>query len=384
MVGGEVLLRNLVLVLAGPELLIGFLRREERIEAVYLERKLDAVLEAVRQVLEACDLLAGDIGALLLSREALGRAHRVHGRALSGEEMRILRDDGVLLVELQRADVGGAELVEEVQRTAEEADVSPDRLTAGKTGDGLITDGLEDRRGEVLLCRTLVDQRLDISLCEDAAAGRDRINRLIVLCVLIEAGGVCLQKIRHLINEGAGAAGADAVHPLLDVSIFKINDLGVLTAELDRDVCLRAASLNRGGDGDDLLYERDSEMRRKRQSARTGDGRRDLEIAELLIGLPDQSAGCGLDFCVMTLIVGEKKIVVLVENRNLYGCRTDINAKRICMFTHVLSFSVVCYFLFISSNQRIKRIIRLIELIDKQHIRETVPMRSCGFGRRSI
>ena len=42
----------------------------------------------------------------------------------------------------------------------------------------------------------------------------------------------------HLINKGAGTASADTVHSLLNIPALKINDLGILAAQLDRNIRL--------------------------------------------------------------------------------------------------------------------------------------------------
>ena len=112
-----------------------------------------------------------------------------------------------------------------------------DRFSAGKTADGLIHHSLEDGGRKILLGGSLVDQWLNVSLCKYTAACGNRIDGVITLGILIEAGSVCLQKARHLIDERAGSAGADAVHPLLD-AVGKVDDLGVLAAKFDGYVCL--------------------------------------------------------------------------------------------------------------------------------------------------
>ena len=48
----------------------------------------------------------------------------------------------------------------------------------------------------------------------------------------IKARSIGLDKGCHLINEGTGSSGADAVHPLLHIVIFKIYDLCVLASKL--------------------------------------------------------------------------------------------------------------------------------------------------------
>ena len=79
-----------------------------------------------------------------------------------------------------------------MQRTSEERYVSADRLAAGETADGLVYDCLEDRGGEVLTGSPIVDQRLDIGFREYAAAGSDRVDRLIIFCIFIQTGSIRL------------------------------------------------------------------------------------------------------------------------------------------------------------------------------------------------
>ena len=79
-----------------------------------------------------------------------------------------------------------------MQRTAEERYVSADRFSAGKTADGLVYNRLKNRGCKVLTGRAVVDQRLDIGLCEHAAAGSDRVDRLIILCIFIQTGSIRL------------------------------------------------------------------------------------------------------------------------------------------------------------------------------------------------
>ena len=106
--------------------------------------------------------------------------------------MRVRRVDGGLVRELQRANERRLELRQEVQRSAEERDVAADRLAAGKARDGLVDDCLKDGYGKVRLGRPLVDERLDIRFSENAAAGRNRLDRFVIRRIFIESGRVCL------------------------------------------------------------------------------------------------------------------------------------------------------------------------------------------------
>ena len=64
-----------------------------------------------------------------------------------------------------------------------------------------------------------------------------------------------MQQGRHLVNKGTGAAGTHAVHAFLQ-SAGKVDDLGILTAQLDGHIRLGVAALQRRGDGHHLLHER--------------------------------------------------------------------------------------------------------------------------------
>ncbi len=44
----------------------------------------------------------------------------------------------------------------------------------------------------------------------------------------------------HLVDKRSGTTGTDTVHTLFDVAALKVNDLGVLTAELDGNIGLRS------------------------------------------------------------------------------------------------------------------------------------------------
>lgn len=109
------------------------------------------------------------------------------------------------------------------------------------------------------------------SVREHAATRRDRVQGLVVLGVIVEAGGVGVEQRGHLVDECAGAARARTVHALFG-SGLQVRDLGVLAAELDDDVGLRVFLVDRAGLGDDLLDERHVQVVGERQAAGTGDG----------------------------------------------------------------------------------------------------------------
>ncbi len=78
---------------------------------------------------------------------------------------------------------------------------------------------------------------------------------MIIFGIFIQARSVCLQKRGHLIDERAGSAGTDTVHPLFHIAAFKINDFGVFAAQFDCNVRNGSKFLKGSGNRDDFLYE---------------------------------------------------------------------------------------------------------------------------------
>ena len=149
--------------------------------------------------------------------------------------------------------------------------MSTDRLTAGKTTDRLVDNGLKDRSGEIFTGCAFVDQGLDICLGKYTASGSNRVDCFIIFGKFIQAGCIRLDEGRHLVDERTGTAGTDSVHTLLNVTAFEVDDLGIFAAELDRNICLWCIMLQSSRYRDYLLYKRNSKMFGKGQSAGTGD-----------------------------------------------------------------------------------------------------------------
>lgn len=70
----------------------------------------------------------------------------------------------MLVIQLQGTDKGSLQLIQKVKGTTEKCNMAANRLAAGKTGNGLVYNCLENGSGKILLSGTIVDQRLDISL----------------------------------------------------------------------------------------------------------------------------------------------------------------------------------------------------------------------------
>ena len=297
------------------EFLILSLAMEERVHTLDLGIHLDAVTE-------------------LLDERRDGYSFRVLRAVQTGadrrEEMAVLRLDDLITLQMEGTDEGLAELRHEVKRAAKEGDVTTDRLALCEAGDGLVDDRLEDRRREILARRTLVDQRLDIRLCEDTTACGDRVDHLITGGEIVETGRVGMKEGGHLVNEGARTAGTDAVHALVDPTL-EIYDFCVLAAELDGDVRIRTVVLERGCDRDDFLTEENMHVLAQRQSTRTGDDRREADFTQRLLRFLENICQRALDIRVMTAVVREQKLFRLIEDGDLYGCRTNVDSESILL-----------------------------------------------------
>ena len=175
-----------------------------------------------------------------------------HGGAARHKQVSVLGHDTVLLVQVEREVEAVTQLGEVLQRAAQEGDVAANGTAARQARDGLGHDGLEDGSGDVLGAGALVEQRLHVGLGKYAAAAGDGIDGGGVGRELVEAARVGVQQGCHLVDERARAAGAGAVHALLD-AVVKVDDLGVLTAQLDGDIGGRDEGLDGALAGDDFL-----------------------------------------------------------------------------------------------------------------------------------
>ena len=113
------------------------------------------------------------------------------------------------------------------------------------TRNGLVDNCLENRSRQVFFGSTVVDQRLDICLCKHTTSCSNRIKSLVIIRIFVQSRCICLKEGCHLINERTCTAGTDTVHTLFDIAAFKIDDLGIFSAELDCNIRLWCKLLQR-------------------------------------------------------------------------------------------------------------------------------------------
>ena len=140
--------------------------------------------------------------------------------------------------------------------------------------------------------------------------------------------------VRHLVDKGAGAARAHAVHALLQPA-GEVDDLRVFAAKLDGYIRLRRGLLQSGRHRDDLLHEGDAQRLAEIERAGAGDARREHtgtgDGASFL-----QKRGQGLlrvgHVAAVFLIDGP---VLFVQHHKLDRGGADIDARFVCL--HVLT-----------------------------------------------
>ena len=250
---------------------------------------------------------------------------RAHGR----EQVGIGDLDDMLLIQMKLTDKGSLQLGQKVKRASEKRDMSANRLSLSKAGDGLNDHGLKDGSRQILLAGSVVDERLNVGFGKHSAPCGNRIKGFIALGILIEAGSICLQKGSHLVDKGPGPSGTGSVHALLNIAVFKINDLGILAAKLNGNVRQGRKGFDCGGLCHHLLYERNAEVIGKRKTAGAGDHGMDPYISGFCKNLFQNVMESFTDLSVMAAVVAEHEVPVAVEKGSLDGGRSDINAEGI-------------------------------------------------------
>ena len=307
---GKVALLYLIGALTLIKCLIVFLCGKKRLHTFHLEIQFDGVLQAV------CHIRKGNCYLILC----------IHGRTHGCEKMGILWCNGVFIIQLQGADKGCLQLIQKVKGTAEKCNMAANRLAAGKTGNGLVYNCLENGSGKILLGGTVVDQRLDVSLGKYTAAGCDGVKRFVILRVFVQPGGICLKQGCHLIDERTGTSCADTIHTLFNIAAFEVDDLGILTAKLDGNISLGCNLLKRSGYRNYLLYKRNAKVVGEGKSAGACDYRMKGKLSKFAVGFRQKLCQCFLDVGEMTLVICEKQGVVFVKYCNFDSGGTNVNS----------------------------------------------------------
>ena len=253
-------------VVTGQEGVVLLLAVKEGGHGVHQAHAVHALLQPVQHLVK---------GALAVVGGAQGRAH-------SGEAVAVLGEHGVVGVQLQGLHEPLPQAHEEVEGAAQEDDLALELPALGEAGHRLIHHGLEDRGRHVLLPAALVEDGLDVALGKDAAAGGDGVDLLVAQAQLVQLVHRHVHEGGHLVDEGAGAAGAGAVHSFLQRSAEE-DDLGILAAQLNDSVGVGNICIDGGGGGVDLLDKVDARGVGHAQAGRAGDDQLYLLALEHLL-----------------------------------------------------------------------------------------------------
>ena len=249
---------------------------------------------------------------------------RIHRRADRHETGRRIGEDRVFVIEFQRRLERLAQRLQKEERAAEKEHLPLDPAPLREPGDRLIDDRLKDGGGNIRLARALVEEGLDIRLCEHAAARGDGIYAL-----RFEREGVHLlhrdvEERRHLVDERARAARAAAVHALFGSARHE-NDLGVLPAQLHRRVRIRIQFADGAVCRLHLLHERDLSALSDAKSCRARDTR--LESIRNGADLFQFAQHTFFYARIVAHIGGIEDLPLFIQHAHFHRRRSDVNSE---------------------------------------------------------
>ena len=267
-VGFQFFLSHHRLTVTLPEGIVILLIFKQRRESGHFKRNLHALFQSADQLHQGnlCRVIAFQGGT--------------HGRKQVG----ILRVHHIFRRQLQCTDKGFLQFRQEMQRTPQKRHTAPDGLAASQARNGLIHHRLENRGRQVRLGGALVDEGLNIRLCEHTAAGCNGIDLPVVFRLFVQASGIDLKQRCHLIDERAGTAGANTVHPFLQTA-GEVDDFCILSAQFNCYIRLRVEEFQGRSYCHHFLYETDFHGLCQGDGAGTGDFHPQQALTQLFAGI---------------------------------------------------------------------------------------------------
>ena len=319
-VGFQIFLSHYRLTVTLPEGIVILLIFKQRRKSGHFKRNRYPLFQSADQLLQG-------------NRRGITAFQRgTHG----GKQVGILRIHHVFRCQLQCTDKGFFQFRQKMQRAAQKRHTAPNGLAAGQAGNGLIHHRLKNRGRQIRVCGPLVNQGLDVRLREHTTAGGNGIDLPVVFCLFVQAPGVNLQQRGHLIDEGAGTAGADTVHPLLQAA-GEIDDFRILTAQLNCHIRLRIVVFQGRSHGHHFLHKTDVHRLCQGDGAGTGDLHLQQALPQLLTGIPEKLCQSALGVGLMAAVIPIDQMILFVQNRQLYGGGTDVNSCTIGVHSSSLS-----------------------------------------------
>ena len=140
--------------------------------------------------------------------------------------------------------------------------------------------------------------------------------------------GICLEKGGHLVDKGAGTSGADTVHPLFQSS-GKVDDLGILTAQLDGYIRLGSGRLQSCRHSHHFLNKVNIHGLAQIDGTGAGNFGFQITLAQGLAGLHQQGFQCSLGVGMMAAVIPKEDLVFFIQDHQLHRGRADINTGAI-------------------------------------------------------
>jgi hypothetical protein len=140
-----------------------------------------------------------------------------------------LRTDKLYFPGLKCPAESGSQLRQEEERPAKQDYPSAYWAATSQAGDSLGGDRLKDRRSQVFVTSSIVQQRLEVCFGKHSATRSDWVQGGETGSQFIQAARVGAEQCGHLVDEGSGPASARSVHSLFDYR-FEIGDLGVFSS----------------------------------------------------------------------------------------------------------------------------------------------------------
>ena len=197
----------------------------------------------------------------------------------------------------------------------------------GQAGHRLVHHRLKDGGGHVLLAPALVEDGLDVAFGKDPAPGGDGVNFFMPQGQFVQLIHGYVQQSGHLVDEGPGAPGAGAVHPLLQ-GIAEENDFGVLSPQLNHGVGTGNELPYRGGGGVNLLDKIQARGLGHAKSRGAGNEQLNLLSPQKAPESPQGLTGAG--FGIVTLIGAEEQFILCIQHHDLNGGGADVDSDTQC------------------------------------------------------
>lgn len=216
---------------------------------------------------------------------------------------------------------------EKRQRSAQVHHIARNGTAMGQTGDGLGDHGLENRGGNILLRGSLVQQRLDVAFRKHATPAGDRIELFVVHGQGIHFILADLQQRRHLVNEGAGPAGAGAVHAEIRAAGQK-EDLGIFSPQFDHDIRIRPECRDGGSCRKNLLGKGDPKLFTQADPGRARDAE-SVFSGKFFPQCQEDFPGFFGDPGKVAFVLGMTDMAGFIQHNSLDGGGTDVQSDSV-------------------------------------------------------